>query len=485
MQEKGISNRSNIAVIFILIFIISALTVCAVLLGDGVYLSLNDNLDSNIAEYKMARDIGAFGNGAKVLPFLGGNSQLKIGITLYTLPYYVFSPLFAYYFSFILKVLLSGLGFYFLAGRMNKHSQLGLNQSVFCLCGVVYGLLGTWPIASIEFALLPWWILVFYLLYKTKKFIYIFLPLLFVWGISFPLMGVFALFYTVVIFFLLCIKDRKFHIRFFLGIAALGAGYFLFNKAQISAGMGGSEETIKSLWTVKYTDTVKQSLSMFFDKFFFVRQYHSGGADLKLFVIPVCSLFLLIHIFRLFRKNKTQSVTISVIYLFLYLVIILNTLACCFDDNRLFRSIIGFASGFSFSRFAWLSPCIWLILFALACGEISSGVLKYGNILVAFLMIVFCPGYVSLNSMYNELYYNVSAKLGDYSFMDGNMKWTWKDYYSEQLFEKIKADIAYSGEWAAAYGLDTAVLQYNGISTIDGYYSNYSRKYHDDFERMI
>ena len=49
----------------------------------------------------------------------------------------------------------------------------------------------------------------------------------------------------------------------------------------------------------------------------------------------------------------------------------------------------------------------------------------------------------------------------------------------------MKEDIGYEGEWSAAYGLHPAVLEYNGIATLDGYLGFYPQSYKEDFRRII
>ena len=51
--------------------------------------------------------------------------------------------------------------------------------------------------------------------------------------------------------------------------------------------------------------------------------------------------------------------------------------------------------------------------------------------------------------------------------------------------ESIKEKIGYEGEWAAAYGMHPAVLQYNGIATLDGYLGLYSEEYKQQFGKLI
>ena len=58
-------------------------------------------------------------------------------------------------------------------------------------------------------------------------------------------------------------------------------------------------------------------------------------------------------------------------------------------------------------------------------------------------------------------------------------------FYAVELFEEIKEDIGYDGEWSVAYGLHPAILEYNGIATLDGYLGFYSQQYKEDFRKVI
>lgn len=62
---------------------------------------------------------------------------------------------------------------------------------------------------------------------------------------------------------------------------------------------------------------------------------------------------------------------------------------------------------------------------------------------------------------------------------------SYEEFYSEGLFGEIKEDIGYSGEWSVAYGFHPAVLEYNGIATLDGYLGFYPQQYKEDFRRVI
>lgn len=479
--------KKNYGVCVLVIYILLVVAF-AVTRGDNIYITINDNMDSNIPIYKMIRDNKLFWKLEEYIPFLGGviaRSQYKVELSIQSWIYALFPTLQAYYIVYILKVLLSGLGFYFLAKRIKEFSQLPyINANLWCVCGGIYGILGAWPHAALGFASLPWWCMCVYTIYKTRKKRYIPILLVFVFTTSFTMLALFALFYTVLFIFVISLKEHRVNIPLALGTILLSLAYIVANSHHVLQGINSSSETIKSLKSATYAETIFESLSKFGNAFLFKGSYyHTGGATLRYVVIPVCSVFLIWFIYSCIRKKLDKC--ILWIYVSIYAAIILNTLACCFDNNALFRKMVPFASGFSFARFAWLSPFFWIILFAIVCAYINRKVVVTVLLTLAVMSVVFDPYYNQRDSMYNELYCNVAAMFNNDEFKDGNHEWTWKEYFSEDLFSEIKQSIEYDGSWAVAYGIEPAVLQYNGIKTLDGYYSNYSLEYHDLFQKMI
>ena len=87
--------------------------------------------------------------------------------------------------------------------------------------------------------------------------------------------------------------------------------------------------------------------------------------------------------------------------------------------------------------------------------------------------------------MYKRQYHTCVAKA--YEILKGKESndLSYGEFYSEELFAKAKEDIGYNGEWSAAYGFHPAILEYNGISTLDGYLGFYSQDYKDRFRKVI
>lgn len=97
----------------------------------------------------------------------------------------------------------------------------------------------------------------------------------------------------------------------------------------------------------------------------------------------------------------------------------------------------------------------------------------------AVLVIVFS------GTRYNDLYHTCVDQA--YRVIKGQKSepLSYGEFYSTELFEAAKEDIGYRGQWSAAYGFYPAVLEYNGISTLDGYLGFYSQSYKTMFRKII
>ena len=62
---------------------------------------------------------------------------------------------------------------------------------------------------------------------------------------------------------------------------------------------------------------------------------------------------------------------------------------------------------------------------------------------------------------------------------------TFEEFYAEDLFKEIKEQIAYDGEWVAAFGMHPSILEYNGMHTLDGYMNIYPAGYKEQFRKVI
>lgn len=87
---------------------------------------------------------------------------------------------------------------------------------------------------------------------------------------------------------------------------------------------------------------------------------------------------------------------------------------------------------------------------------------------------------------YNHIHKNIiNLYILEADALDNAEYLTYGEFYSSGLFDQIKEDINYDGEWSVAYGMHPSVLIYNDISTLDGYISYYSKDYKSAFRKLI
>jgi hypothetical protein len=105
--------------------------------------------------------------------------------------------------------------------------------------------------------------------------------------------------------------------------------------------------------------------------------------------------------------------------------------------------------------------------------------------ILAFLQFIFVytsPG--TYNSLFLNLKYCVVAKQ-DYDILAHHDLLTYKEFFSQSLFDDIKKDLQYNREGVAALGYHPSVLMYNDFSAIDGFHNSYPLKRNLAFREVI
>ena len=127
-----------------------------------------------------------------------------------------------------------------------------------------------------------------------------------------------------------------------------------------------------------------------------------------------------------------------------------------------------------------MNPLLWLLQFCLVCDRLS---VRRG--LSVFLaagaaLLVLC-----MPTPYTDLYHTARAEA--VRLLRGHEPETlsYGEFYGEALFASARETIDYNGEWSVAYGFHPAVLEYNGIRTLDGYLGFYPQAYKESFREVI
>lgn len=457
--------------------------------GEKIYLQWNDNLDSNIALSKMFKDNEFWRDRQTPVPFLGGveRSILTSGYNLTSVICCIFDIHTAFWFGYILAVLFSGGGCFLLGNSIKKLTGADVNPNIFCVCGIIYIFLGMWPQSIIGFALIPCWVWLVAEIYRTRKMSYLILFPPIIYNISTPLIGIFLIFYTGVFCVTIMLKEKKIEKILIATLGMMVGSILVIDRRLFGFLLKGSQGLVKGQAQtngVVYTDSIKQCIINLKDALLLKGSfYHAGLGVLRYVALPLILLFFFLFNFeyKVVKANKH----FVIVYDVLLAVLFVNACGYAFDQCYIMRKFIPFMSGFSIKRFLWISPFVMMMCIVMILHYLNNKKFVRTAILIIItisLSVILDPEHSALSSMYNILYTNYAAYVkGEVN----NQVWRWNDFYAEELFEEIKSALHYEGEWSVAYGLDPAVLQYNGIRTLDGYYSNYPSEYKEKWEQLI
>ena len=133
---------------------------------------------------------------------------------------------------------------------------------------------------------------------------------------------------------------------------------------------------------------------------------------------------------------------------------------------------------FNFSRFHFLHPLLWYMLFAMSLKIIIKN-LKYGKHIVVILLLLQAGDLFSCSS--SDVY-----QPGGIGLLKTDQI-TYEEFYSPDLFNEIATYIGESQEnyRVVSIGIHPSVSQYNGFYTLDSYQPNYPLEYKHEFRRLI
>ncbi len=463
---------------FIALFTFSVL-IYIVVRRENIYIEIHDNLDSNIAILKMMKEQHLFGKLKATAPYLGGidRNYLFSDLKIYSWLYMIFPAFWAMIIGWGIKIAVSTVGFFFLGKTLfDNYSD---KHPLTIWCGFLYGILPTFPTASFSFASLPALLFLFALYYKQYKHRYLIFFLLYPLISDFVSFGIFICGYIVLFFLIDWIVNKRPLWRMLIATGILSIGYIITEWRLFYTIFFSEEatirETFKSTQNVSILEGLKSSIEVFI-----YGHYHSG--DLHTFILlPVCMIYFLYLNLQFFKKREYSKIVRDV-FNWIFLWIIFNSLIYGMDKVTIFKRFVSIVipplSGFSFARTLWFNPFLWYLAFAIILCRLKK---EYLGMILGLL--AFCVICLQI-STYNEIYHNIRMTEREIFHKEKNVL-DYSEFYAEELFDEIKKNIGYSGEWSVAYGMHPSILVYNGISTLDGYSPFYSAGYKKTFRELI
>lgn len=482
------------SVFFIAFFLICTIVFLAIR-KDNIYVYGADLLDSNILWNKMKRDALIAGTSDAVhVPFLKGDKildrLLKFSFAPVEVVYALLPPFWAYVFCFYARILLACSGWYIMAKVILPESQRKNNLNIIVFCGFLYGIIPIWPVGSgaFGFAIMPWIVADFFLIYKMGKWRYFLGVIIFPLFAGLALFGIFICGYLAIFIIYDTVKNKKINFKFLLAFILLCISYLFFEREVITQVASGS--TIYDNFKKGVFRSLAESIDLFFDAF---RRghYHSGDCH-EYIVFPTCLIgIMVINVIHIKNKDAIMKVIFDPLNLLMAWIIFNALIYVLWDDSVFINAVCTFLpllNGLNLTRTLWFNPFAWYLCFFFLLVRLKEHCFHYlANVmcLCAFSAICLMGADISQSCIYNDISTNLELSLRETIKKEKTDRITWREFYSEDLFEKIKKEINYKGEWAVAFGMHPAILNYNGIYTLDGYYSGYSKQYKEEFSELI
>ena len=521
----------------LILLFLAAVLVFYLVIGENARIAVADNMDLFQAQYQMLKNEGIFFTQGSEAPFLGGISRdvLPSELSLTGLLYILLPSFAAYVALYLLKIVTAVVSFCLLAQELKgrilgpessaeraagspEHATFadgGAGEkrerafaSLSLLCGFAYGILNLFPSFGICFASIPLilWIILRLERASGKKEYLLCLAGCFLYPLVsyFSYFGLFILAYMAAAFLLVSICRKKPDLRLLAAIVCMSAGSILFEYRLFRSMLFSDEITIRSTMVIADL-SAGEILSQIRDVFLTGGAMHTQSMH-RTIVLPVCVLYFLgANLVRIFRKDL-RAVREDVFNLGA-LTLVFNSVVYgmyyCGPFRRLVEALVPPLEGWQFGRTSFFNPFLWYALFFIvlvrlygaldAAYEKRSGkdsgaagmaarlyhLPPYLLVLLSILVILKMPG------GYNDLYNTAHAEANRLLRGVEEDSLTYREFYSEDLFDAILEDIGYEGEWSAAYDLYPATLEYNGIRTLDGYLGFYSQEYKDNFRKII
>lgn len=501
------------------------------LAGEGAQIAVADNLDLFQAQYRMLKDTGTFWSSDAAAPFLHGISRdvLPSECSLEAMLYLLLPSLAAYVAMYLVKVVLGTVSFALLAGELERRGRIvpGLSESRFgnlaVLTGLCYGCLNLFPSFGISFSSIPLAVygILRLLRAESRRGVCGWLLALFLypWLSYFSYFGIFLLGYLALALGAVlliggvervrrgsCGRERtqslrrknRMTVRLLLALLLLSAGYVVWEHRLFASMLLGGEPTIRD--TMVQTSLTPAEILQWMGKLLL------NGVDLhcesahRFVVLPVCLIYLIVLNAGYLRRRAWRAASRDLFNVAAALLLFNSAvygLYYCESFRTLVEHWLPPLRGFQFSRTSFFNPFLWYGMFCLALCRLTAwgSRLRTGGrsrgkenpaavcavclALAAFLIIQLW------GNTYNDLLHTAKALVKEQLGREPDNTLSYGEFYSEALFRKVCEEIGYEGEWSAAYGFHPAVLEYNGIATIDGYLGYYPQSYKERFRRVI
>lgn len=469
-QEQGYNLHFHF-IIIIGITIVLLLHLPFFILGDGTYLSIHDNLDSDfiyIHLLKISNNLFSWDSNALVMNVFDGlpRSYFHSEYSFLRVLFYFFPSFWAYTINSVIVRILAFVGICLLA-RDYFHIKKTKDIFLVLLLATVLSLLPIFTIYGASIlgqSLLLWACL--NLLNKKKQLISFIIVGLYPFYAHFIVVGIFV----VVAFFLvgiirLVLFKKSISLNFCLGGVFLCTTFVIANHSLLfdvllSTTPSHREEMV--LYTNSFWETISSIASQLTSGL-----YHSGV--MNTWLLGLLSLYVI-------TKYKKTRKTLIPLLLLLLSIIVFDNIYRPFVNT--FLADVSLFKKAQLNRFGMLLPTCWILL---VLQLIKSNCVKHiwiGLAIVSLIPFTKLPIF-EIGVNWIRLLTNIEYVENKYPSFDA--------FYAPDLFENIHKHIDQPKEnyRVVSVGMHPSVALYNGFHTLDSYQNIYPLSYKKKFRKFI
>ncbi len=457
-------------------YILGALAVLLVFLSPNIFFSnkarhlIHDNLNSNVVWYKNLAESGKMfaGNNEEITKSLHNiprgcyPSEFNIQHLLYCM----FDAQTAYNVNAVLMHILAFFSMFVFA---RKYIFKYTNELFVVLISLAFALLPFWPSGGGAISMQPLLLYAFLNILNKEKGAKNWLVLFLV-----PMYSVFVfsnMFFVIIfstLYLVYAFRSKQLNFKLiaalgFFSIVSLLVEYRLFYM-QFIAHFQSHRDVLSDLGSINIKGVVGVSLLHFLKG-----HYHFISGQTPFILL----LFLLAFVSSAEKKEKRNLILVIGLILTISVVFVLPNWT--FVSNIMAKyKILNVIN----LRFYSLFPLLWFIVLTYSVALLIRKN-KIFRILSATIVIAIC-GCLFLSVGVKDYYGSNYAENTFYNtFINQNSEGfaNFRTYYKTSLFEELKKYIDPSDGYIACLGFDPEVAQYNGFSTIDGYFYYYSKAY--------
>ncbi|WP_042461964.1 DUF6044 family protein [Neobacillus dielmonensis] len=454
------------------IYLIVAITILVLwvapyfILGEHAHIRIHDNLDSNVAWYKVLVDSRQlFGSLQANIPQII-NGELSRN-ALYS-EYYgivelfrLFPPVIAYGLNQAISRFFAFLGMYLLLKKyVITEEKQGLIRVISAL---TFALIPFWPNGMLSILGMPLALWAFLNIRHREQTVISFVTITLLPFYSTFMLGFFFFLSALGIFWLVdVIRTKKPQWRLFFSIAYMTLIYLAIEYRQLGSLIFSHEKTNRSEF-FESKNNLMQTILLIFKNY--IVGHNQDETLFGIIILPVSMIALVIVISqkswqkeKLFIGLHLANFLLSVWYAFWW-----------YDGWVPLKEKFGILNTFNFSRYHYLRPMIIYVLFALSLQILWRYQKKWRTTAVVFALLQV----IVLIPSNEQIWYHSSPSFGE--------------FYAEKEFADIKKFIGKPVEdyRVASIGLHPAIAQYNGMYTLDTYNNFYPLSYKHQFRKIM